>query len=135
MTDKYWQVVQHEIEKALAALFPHGDGTATAPRVQHVLETVARQAYQHGQNAALMSLLTIDDALAQVNAWLQEKGVDPITKRRLVAIARNRHERFGIGWKPKGKTNLWLFRPEEIERLRPKLKYRGEDEDEEDEGA
>lgn len=41
-----------------------------------------------------------------------------ISVRRVQALARERHARLGIGWQVPG-TRTWLFRPEEVELLRP----------------
>lgn len=125
MSDEYWQTVIQEIERTAAALFPGGGGTVTRPRVRAALEQVAQEAYQQGQAATLETLLTLDDALEEINTWLQKQGQKPISKRRLAAIAKNRNARFGVGWKAEGRTNLWLFRPEEITALRPAINYRG----------
>jgi len=47
-----------------------------------------------------------------------------ITTRRARALAKNRHERFGIGQQlPSGQ---WVFRPEDLDILRPDPKYRKE---------
>ena len=61
----------------------------------------------------LDQFLTIEDIAKQFN----------ITPRRARAIAKNRHERFGIGWQVPG-TKQWLFRPEELDQLKPEEKYR-----------
>lgn len=107
------QIVNHQIENAMEAMFPHGAGRAPHIAVQHWLEQVGQVAFREGGSYALLSLLTVEDVA-------REFGVTP---RRVRALARNRHERFGIGWQVPG-TNQWLFRPEEIERLRPDEKYR-----------
>ena len=64
-------------------------------------------------NDALMTLRTADELA-------DELGVSP---RRMRAIIRNRHERFGVGWQVPG-TNQWLVRPSEVENLRPDARYR-----------
>lgn len=126
MSEQYWQLVEQEIERAMDALFPHGAGRAASDTlVRHMLERVARKAYQNGESAALLTLLTLDDALEQVNAWLHEQRQRPISRRRLAAIAQNRHQRFGVGWQVPG-TGQWLFRPDEVKALRPALQYRRE---------
>lgn len=61
----------------------------------------------------LARFLTIEDIAREFN----------ITNRRARAIATNRHEQHGIGWQVPG-TNQWLFRPEELEQLKPNKKYR-----------
>lgn len=41
-----------------------------------------------------------------------------LSEQRVRALAADRHKRLGIGWKVPGRGN-WLFRPHEIELLRP----------------
>lgn len=103
-----YSTVTREIDQALASMFPHGSGTTTQHRVQHHLEHVAQVAFTTGANYALTSLLTVEDVADQLH----------ITPRRVRAIARVQHQRAAIGWQVPG-TNQWLFRPEEIEHLRP----------------
>jgi len=107
------QIVESKIGMAMTAMFPHGAGTTSHARVGHWLDTVAQVAFREGEAGALMSLLTVEDVAEQFG----------ISTRRVRAIARNRHGRFGIGWQVPG-TNQWLFRPCEIESLRPDERYR-----------
>ena len=107
------EIVSQEIEKAMVAMFPHGAGQAHSTRVSHWLNSIAQVAFREGEIGALMSLLTVEDIAERFG----------ITARRIRAIARNRHERFGIGWQVPG-TNQWLFRPSELDALRPDEKYR-----------
>jgi hypothetical protein len=107
------QIVEREIQKALDAMFPYGAGRATHTHVRHWLETVGKVAFGQGGDYALMSLLTVEDVAEKFN----------VTPRRVRAIAKNRHERFGVGWQVPG-TNQWLFRPEEMDILEPDEKYR-----------
>ena len=72
-----------------------------------VLDEITRLAFDRDQ------LLTVEDVAEMFG----------ITPRRVRAIARNRHARFGIGWQVPG-TNNWLFRPGEVELLRPDERYR-----------
>ncbi|HHW13514.1 MAG TPA: hypothetical protein GXX28_01100 [Firmicutes bacterium] len=102
------QVINDRISGAVEALLPHGTGTVTAHRLEKVLRDVAEVAFREGESYALLSLLTVDDVA-------RELGVTPA---RVRALAKARHDRFGIGWQVPG-SRTWLFRPEEIELLRP----------------
>jgi len=107
------EIVHLAIEKAMSALFPHGAGQASHLRVRNALDTVAQTAYREGETNALMNLLTIEEAAERCG----------VSTRRMRAIAKNRYERFGIGWQVPG-TRQWLFCPGEIDLLRPDEKYR-----------
>jgi len=106
------EIIDQEIRDAMETMFPHGAGRTTHTRVQHALNHIAQIAFTQGQTYALTSLLTIEDLAERFN----------ITPRRARAIAKNRHERFGIGWQVPG-TNQWLFRPEELSILEPNHRY------------
>jgi len=109
----YEGIVEREIQKAMDAMFPYGAGHTTHTRARHWLETIAKIAFDQGGAYALMSLLTVEEVAERFG----------VTPRRVRAIAKHRHERFGIGWQVPG-TNQWLFRPEEMEVLEPDEKYR-----------
>ena len=111
--EAHLQSLDHEVEKAMDAMFPYGAGQTTHQRVRHWLDKIAQVAFTHGEQYALLSLLTVEDVAEQFG----------ITPRRVRAIARNRHNRLGIGWQVPG-TNQWLFRPEEVEHLAPDERYR-----------
>lgn len=108
-----------EIQKAIDTLLPNGSGFVTEVRLRHVLGIAVKTAYTAGGDDALMGLMDIDAALLAVNARLRSQKRDEITKRRLQAIAKNRHERFGVG-RQFGSVGVWQFRPEEIETLIPR---------------
>ena len=110
---EYQQMLDKHIDRLMDTMFPHGAGRATHDRVRHSLELVTQVAFRQGTEYALMSLLTVEDVAEQFG----------ITPRRIRAIAKNRQDRFGIGWQVPG-TNQWLFRPEEVEHLRPDERYR-----------
>lgn len=107
------QTLEREIQQAMDAMFPHGAGQTTHQRVRHWLDQIAQVAFNAGESYALLSLLTVEDVAEQFG----------ITPRRVRAIAKNRQDRFGIGWQVPG-TNQWLFRPEEVQHLVPDEKYR-----------
>ncbi len=110
----HYSIVEQAIARALGVMFPDGAGTTTQHRVSYHLEQIAQIAFRQGESYALMSLLTVEDVAERFG----------ITPRRVRAIARNRQTRFGnLGWQVPG-TNQWLFRPEELEQLRPDERYR-----------
>jgi hypothetical protein len=86
--------------------------------------------YQHGQalNAFTMSVgdvidkhldqnMTTDDVLEEINKRLSANGRTPISRRRLLAIAKYEHDRFAVGRQISRGT--WLFAREEIDSLMP----------------
>lgn len=90
-----------------------GSALITEHRLRTVLERIAHRVAVDAANDALMTLKTADELA-------DELGVSP---RRMRAIIRNRHERFGVGWQVPG-TRQWLVRPSEIDSLRPDERYR-----------
>jgi hypothetical protein len=65
---------------------------------------------------ALGELLTTKQAAAYLG----------VTAHRMAAIAKNRHDRYGIGLQIPG-TRQWLFRPDELPLLAPDPRYRRRD--------
>ena len=104
---------EQEINNQVSALLPNGAGPMNETRFRHALELVAKRAFTSGESYALLSLMDIDQALAEINQRMTPRK---ISKRRLQAIATERHERFGIGAIIGG---VWLFRPSEIDGLIP----------------
>jgi hypothetical protein len=99
---------EQKIDQMIATFLPNGAGTINETRFRHALEQVALTAFSAGESYALLSLMTVED-------MAHELGVSP---RRVRAIAKVRHERFAVGYQVSG-TSQWLFRPAEIESLRP----------------
>ncbi len=99
---------EQRINNLVESLLPNGAGTMTETRLRTALSQVAQVAFSAGESYALLSLLTVDDVAEQLD----------VSVRRVRAIAKIKHEQFGIGYKVP-KTNQWLFRPSEIESLRP----------------
>ena len=62
--------------------------------------------------------MPLDEVLNEVNRRLQEQGRALISQRRMQAIARDRHDRLGVG-RQVGTMKIWLFLPEEIDKLIP----------------
>lgn len=104
----HWSIVEQQIMLSVNTLLPNSAGTVTDIKLRHVMNTVAQIAFQQGGTYALLSLLTVEDIAEKFD----------VSPRRVRALAQVRHERFGVGWQVPG-TRQWLFRPEEIESLRP----------------
>ncbi|MFZ5815323.1 MAG: hypothetical protein ACOY93_08460 [Bacillota bacterium] len=102
------QIIEQRIQSLVEAALPHGAGSLSAHRLTTLLQNVATVAFREGESYALASLRTIADVA-------QRYG---ITERRARTVAKDRHERFGIGWQVPG-TQVWLFRESEMEHLRP----------------
>jgi hypothetical protein len=105
---------KQQIDDLIASLFPDGPGAVDESTLRAVIE----QAMEIAEAHALESLLDIEQAQAAVNQRLQASGRPAISRRRLQAIAKTRHDRYGIGRKIAG-AKAWLFRPSEIEKLLP----------------
>lgn len=115
-------IISDEIKKAMTALFPYEARQVSHIRVQHALDKIAHIAFRKGETYALLSLLTVEDALEYINARLESQSERPISRRRLAAIIRNRHRQFGVGMKLSG--GQWLVRIEDIDILMPDVKHR-----------
>lgn len=101
------QLISQKIEDLLQVFLPHGAGQMTAVRLKSALEQVAQVAFTQGEHYALISLLTVEDVAREFG----------ISEQRVRAIAQEKHDRFYVGRKVG--RNMWLFRPEELEALRP----------------
>jgi hypothetical protein len=99
---------EQKINQYVQSLLPNGAGTITETKLRHVLDNVAQTAFSVGQDYALSSLLTVNDVAELFG----------VNVSRVRAIAKQKHEQFGIGYQIPN-TNQWLFRPSEIESLRP----------------
>ena len=114
MSDNLTELLNTHIAQAIDTLTNGlGSGLVAEHRLRTVLERMAHRVAVDAGNDALMTLRTADELA-------DELGVSP---RRMRAIIRNRHERFGVGWQVPG-TNQWLVRPSEVESLRPDVRYR-----------
>lgn len=111
-------IYESEIESQVNTLLPYGAGPVTDHRLRHAFDMVAKTAFRQGESFALLSLMTIDDVLMEINRRLVNDDRKPISKRRLQAIARTQHDRWGVGYQVPG-TNQWLFRPLEMDSLMP----------------
>lgn len=101
-------IYKQRIDSLTDSLLPNGGGTLSVQRLRYALDQVAQVAFSTGQNYALSSLMTADEVAEQLG----------VSVRRVRAIAKVRHSQFGIGYQVP-KTSQWLFRPSEIELLRP----------------
>lgn len=98
------ELIESTIARALDSLF--GDmpaKTITRQRAEHALRIAAQHIATDSVNMTLLSLLTTDDMAATLN----------VTPRRVRALAKAR----GVGWQVSRGT--WIFRPNDVERLRP----------------
>jgi len=101
-------IYEQKINQYTQSLLPNGAGTITETKLRHVLDNVAQTAFSVGQDYALSSLLTVNDVAELFG----------VNVSRVRAIAKQKHAQFGIGYQIPN-TNQWLFRPSEIESLRP----------------
>jgi hypothetical protein len=101
------QIVSDEIDRALNALFPYGDGSTSRNLVEYELRKIGEVAFHEGTASALLSLQTVEDAATTL-------GVSPRRVRTLAAVA---HDRWSIGRQIA--RGVWLFTPDEVEQLRP----------------
>lgn len=99
---------EQRINTLIASLLPNGAGTISETRLRTALSQTAQVAFSAGESYALMSLMTVDDVAEKLG----------VSVRRVRAIAKIKHEQFGIGYQVPN-TAQWLFRPSEIESLRP----------------
>lgn len=104
-------IINDEVNRSIERLFPLGAGTASTARVQHELGVIAQRAYTAGKSDALLGLMTADDVAVHYG----------ISSRRARAIIKNRHERFGVGFRIAGN---WLVHRDELVSLEPEIKYR-----------
>jgi len=101
-------IYEQKIDAMIETLLPNGAGTITASRLREAMLQVAQTAATVSEDNALMSLMTADDVAIQFG----------VSVRRIRAIAKVKNSQFGVGWQVPG-TSQWLFRPSEIETLRP----------------
>lgn len=110
-------IVDQQIEQAINAMFPYGEGRASRAAVEHHLKTVGQVGFREGRSYALHNILTTDEALEEINQRLRADDRKPISRRRLLAIAKYEHDRFAVGRQISRGT--WLFAREEIDNLMP----------------
>ena len=65
-----------------------------------------------------MDILSINDVLLRVNRIQRSRGKKPITIWRMRQIARERHDRFGVG-RQVGGNKAWVFNSSEVKHLLP----------------
>lgn len=107
--DQADQMIAGEIRKMIDTLMPNGGGTTlTEHRLRFALEQIGKKSFEVGRSYALLSLMTSGQMAETLGVSL----------RRMQAIAKDRHARFGTGFQVRGK-DPWLFTPEETETLRP----------------
>ncbi len=110
-THLFEQLIDQEIETAMNAMFPDGDGPASSEDVRRHMQGIAKIAFDQGKMYAMQGLMTVADVAKHFG----------VSNRRARALIQNRHERLGIGMKT-GKE--WLIHRDELPRLKPDEKYR-----------
>lgn len=110
LTDLTHSHISQAVDDLLNGL---GAGMVTEHRLRAALERLAHRVAADTENQVLLGLKTADELAEQFN----------VTPRRMRAIIRNRHKRWGSAWQVPG-TNQWLVRPSEIESMRPDERYR-----------
>lgn len=108
--DQFAHTISLEIQKAVGILADAGAGEGQIKIVKSELERIARLSFAAGQSQSLSSLITTND--------LQTKF--GITKRRANAVAKNRHEKYGIGFHFSG-NNQWYFNESDLPLLQPDM--------------
>lgn len=108
---------RQKIDQMVDTYLPNGAGTINEHRFRNALDQVAQTAFSAGRSYALLNILTTDEALEEINQLLRADGRRPISRRRLLAIAKYEHDRFAVGRQISRGT--WLFAREEIDNLMP----------------
>lgn len=106
--DQFDQLIASAIAEAEESL---GEGRPSPTRLHHALSVLAQRVASATRSYELLNLRTVDDLA-------EEFGV---TRQRIRALAKQRHERFGVGMKF-GKS--WLWSADEIETMRPAVSGR-----------
>ncbi len=88
-----------------------GEGRPSPTRLRHALSVLAQRVESATRSHTLLGLRTVDDLAAEFG----------VSAQRIRALAKHRHERFGVGMKL-GKS--WLWSAEEVEAMRPDLTRR-----------
>lgn len=104
------QLIERQITNAIADLLGNQEArTISEARARTILTTLAQHVREYAEDLVLLSLLTADDMAELLG----------VTARRIRAKARAMNARgVSVGWQVPG-TSQWLFRPGEVELLRP----------------
>ncbi|MFA5836190.1 MAG: helix-turn-helix domain-containing protein [Bellilinea sp.] len=97
---------EQKIQVMIDSLLPYGAGSITDHRLRLALNQIAKTAFSAGKSYALLNLLTAEQAAEEI-------GISP---RRMRALIKTRHDRFGAGMQF-GKS--WLIHRDELDALRP----------------
>jgi len=101
--DSHWSIVEQRISQAFGAALPYGEGRVSGTLLRHLLTQVGQVGFSEGQAYALLNILTAQDVADQLR----------LTAQRVRVLARTRHVGEQI------QRGVWLFRPDDVERLRP----------------
>lgn len=104
-TIKLNDLIGQDIERALDSLFGDAEAkTITRERAEHALRVAAQHIASEAADMALLSQLSAEQMAAILN----------VSKRRVRYLAAER----GVGWQVS--RGDWVFRAEDVERLRPR---------------
>lgn len=103
---QYQAIIDDQTGKLIETLLPNGASAITAERLKFALDAIAQVAFREGKNYGLSGIMTADQVAEIV-------GVSP---RRIRAILKTRHDRFGTG-RQIGST--WTIHIDELDNVRP----------------
>jgi hypothetical protein len=104
----YQDRINGQIEDTANELYSNGVGELSRDVLITILKRLAEYAFTEGLNYRISSLITTD----------QLEHLFSISSRRARAIAKSRHEAYGIGFKIPGAAQ-WFFLPEDVKLLAP----------------
>lgn len=105
---EYQDRINGKVEDAANELYSNGVGELSRENLTAILKRLAEYAFTEGLNYRISSLITTD----------QLESLFSISSRRARAIAKSRHESYGIGFKIPG-AKQWFFLPEDVKLLAP----------------
>lgn len=104
----YQDHINGQIEDTVNELYSNGVGELPRETLTAILKKLAEYAFTEGLNYRISTLITTD----------QLENLFSISSRRARAIAKSRHESYGIGFKIPG-AKQWFFLPEDVKLLAP----------------
>jgi len=105
---EYRHRINEQVQDTANELLSNGVGELSRETLIAILKRVADYGFTEGLNYRISSLITTD----------QLENLFSISSRRARAIAKSRHESYGIGFKIPG-AKQWFFLPEDVKLLAP----------------
>jgi len=105
---EYLSRINAMIAETVDRLLPNERGTMSAEKLRDSLTKLTRDAFAMGEDYGINGLMTTEQAADKLG----------ISAKSLRAVIVKKCHQYGIGRQITG-NNTWLFRPEEIELLRP----------------